>query len=152
MSASLVRIRSCMPSAKKALLLSVDRFSNGSTAIDLAGIATLDACAMYPPVDGRACAGAGLATDFAMLPAGGLGVRVNCHRNPPPTASTTARIINSMPLTRWRPCSPWYQARIRVRTSPTQSARITSFSTSAGQPKRVATISTACNSAKANAT
>src|SRR3546814_5617764 len=35
--ASLVRIRSCMPATKYSLSGSRERFSNGSTAIDLAG-------------------------------------------------------------------------------------------------------------------
>ncbi len=96
------------------------------------------------------------ATGFEVTGVAGMAVgvaeRPTNHSRTPPKASTRVMIINSVPLTRWRPCSPWYQASSRARTNPTASTRIASRSTLGGQPNGCATRSMPCSKAKAKAT
>src|SRR6185437_8096428 len=156
MRASELRISSDRPSEKNTLSLSSDRFSNGSTAMDLAGMAvTADAgtellvAVVVDANSGAPCA-AGIA-EVAVTP-WLVGAPATFHKNPPPTASTSATSSNSVPLARCRPWSPWYQASNSVTKKPTQIAMINRRSTESGQPKRCATTSSTWISANENAT
>src|SRR3546814_2585613 len=81
-----------MPATNYSLSGARDRFSNGSTAIDLAG--------------GAAAAGSGAGAGSAGLASAGSGVGIgaegppaNRHNSPPPTASNNASISSSPPPT-----------------------------------------------------
>src|SRR3546814_8855117 len=96
-----------MPATNYSLSGARDRFSNGSTAIDLAG--------------GAAAAGSGAGAGSAGLASAGSGVGIgaegppaNRHNSPPPTASNNASISSSPPPTVCAPRSPWYQASTSV--------------------------------------
>src|SRR6185312_15008699 len=148
MRASELRISSDRPSEKNTLSLSSDRFSNGSTAMDLAGMAvTADAgtellvAVVVDANSGAPCA-AGIA-EVAVTP-WLVGAPATFHKNPPPTASTSATSSNSVPLARCRPWSPWYQASNSVTRKPTQIAMINRRSTVSGQPNLAATMSMRC--------
>src|SRR5690348_2709003 len=142
MRASELRISSERPSEKNTLSLSSDRFSNGKTAIDLAGMSV------------RAVAGAGDA--FAREATAAIGAGIcdpeNRHMNAPPNASNNANSSNSIPVTFCTPRSPWYQASSSVMKKPAHAAMISPRSIASGQPNLAATMSMPCSSANANAT
>ena len=61
-----------------------------------------------------------------LVPAESLAAPAACartHQNsPPPSSNSTVRIVNSRPLTRCCPRSPWYQASTNAMGSPTRNA------------------------------
>ncbi len=95
-------------------------FTNGSTAMDLAGTeAAGTPVADEPGVMVREFPCAPSAPRAATVPVAAGATRAYLQSSPPPTASTSAISNNSALLTRCRPFSPWYQASTSMIAKPT---------------------------------
>ncbi len=121
--------------------------ANGSTATDFSGMLAADTGSGIAAMAGGAAAWAATFASAAVA-----GWRAYRHNRPPPIASSKAMIKSSVPPMRCAPRSPWYHASTSTRQKPTASARMISFSTRSGQPKRCATTSSTWISANAAAT
>src|SRR6185437_16040561 len=158
MRASELRISSDRPSEKNTLSLSSDRFSNGSTAMDLARMLWLAVGEAAMEADVAPTSWLTDAVLFAaatpmLLPATETtGARAYRHSRPPPTASSRVMISSSVPLTRCAPRSPWYHASTSTTKNPSTSASVMPRRTSSGQPNCWATTSAPWIRANANAT